>query len=141
MGKIILYSLILILVILVASFWFPVKHAIKKEFLTNEEFLICNKVSTTGFDWIVIDGTYNYFGYIKLVGKVPLEEYENYYPSVRLSNFVCFGKVVGEDIFDGIEFLIFDVERWEVLYPVKREVVLFEFLQPKYGFTLWDTID
>jgi len=138
--KNIIKTMILLLLIIILSLWLPIKLAIKKDMVDNQEYFICEKVSTTGFEWIVVDGNYNYTGYIELKGKIPLEEYRNYYPSIRFNKFVCLGQIVGEDIFDGYKYLIFNVDRWEVLYPVQRDSLIPEFLLPKYGFTFWDTI-
>jgi hypothetical protein len=132
---------VLLSVIFIASFWFPIKLAVKKQTLKDKEYLICKKVTTTGFEWIAVEGTYSFCGYVRLEGKVPLEEYRNFYPSVRCNQFVCYGNVIGEDIFDGDKYLIFNVERWDVLYPVQRESFIPKFMQPKYGFTIWDTFD
>lgn len=142
MKKMIIKLLIILLpVIFIASFWFPIKLAVKKDTLIDKEYFICEKVVTTGFEWHAVEGTYDFCGYVRLEGKVPLEGYRNFYPSVRFNQFVCHGKVIGEDVFDGYKFLIFNVERWDVLYPVQRESFIPEFIQPKYGFTIWDTFD
>ena len=102
--------------------------------------MICEQVWTTGFEWIALDNSYDYTGYIGLTGKIPLNAYRNYYPSIRFNKFICYGSVVGENTFEEYKYWEFNVENWDVLYPVTRDSIFPDFLQPKYGFTFWDII-
>ena len=120
---------------------FPIKYAVKKESLSGEDYLICIKTRVTGFDWSVVESTYGYEGYVELRGTLPLSEYRNFYPRVRFNKFVCFGEFVGDGVFDGYEYKIFRVDRWEVLYPVTRDSLLPEVFLPKSWLVPMDTMD
>jgi hypothetical protein len=119
----------------------PIRFSVKMESLAGKEYIICKEVRTTGFDWIVVESSFGYAGYVELRGKIPLSEYRNNYPRIRFNSFVCYGEFLGEGEFDGYDYRIFKVSDWDVLYPVQRESALPQFLLPKSWLVPLDAID
>lgn len=115
---------ILIITVLILSFiiFYPVKLAVHEEQLSHQddEFIIVEWVRTTGFDWRIIgdeDGFYDCPKFVKLTNKYPTSM--NYDTLIQGNKYVCFGKYanqvqVGDYVCD-----VFNVARWEVLYPVR----------------------
>ena len=136
--KMVLLAIVLVIIFINA---FPIKFAIKKEALEGKDYLICEHISTTGFEWMVLESSYGYEGFVELQGNWPLREYRSFYPRVRLNKFVCFGEFIGEGVFYEDEYKIFRVDRWEVLYPIIRDPALLpDFLLPKSWFVPEDAL-
>ena len=147
----------LVFVLIIGLFFYLNSHIVKvavhREELIGKDYIICQQVRTTGFDWMIYESSdvsapYSALQgrlplFVKLEGNIPLEEYRNYYPRVRFNNFICFGEIIGEGVdADNLDkYIIFRVDRWEVLYPVIRNSSLPDFLLPKHGFNFFDTLD
>ncbi len=100
----------------------PIKFAVKQEDLDRSENYIIVKVQTaTVAPWIAIGdnkGNYDMPKDVRLSGNVPSGF--NYDVAVGQNAFVCYGKSGGTKDLYGEEYEDFNVERWEILYPVKR---------------------
>ena len=120
---------------------YPVKYAVKREALEGKDYLICVQEYVTGFEWSAVESSYGYEGFMKLEGKLPLEEYRNFYPRVRFNKFICYGEFTGEGDFYGYEYKEFRVDEWDVLYPITRDSMMPDWMLPKGWFVPLDTID
>lgn len=135
--KIIYIFILIILAPLVMINIFPVKLAITESGLKDKEYMICEVIKTTGFDWRVEKSSYGYKGLVILEGNIPIEGYE-FGITYGENKFVVYGEFVSDIMLYGDDkYRIFNVEKWDILYPVHRNS-LREFIGPKYGINLLD---
>ena len=124
----------------------PIKNAIgKSEINTNETYIICEYIETTGFFWVIVEDNNekNIHKYVKLIGNDPQDIFSDDILYGE-NKFVLYGNYVenqkGELLENG-DYCTFYVNEWEILKPVKRLTKLFgpidylynnDFIDPKY---------
>ena len=137
------YKYIISLVCLIALLigFIPVKKAVKKEYLDKaDNYIIVNVQKSTVSQWIAIGnnkGNYDVPRDVKLIGNVP--DGYNYAVETGHNSFVCYGKFCGAGDFYGDKYDVFNVDRWEILYPIKRDS-LFNGILPNSYLCIFDTI-
>lgn len=118
----VIYFLLVIISMTVFVGFMPVKQAIKQDSLDKtENYIIVNVQKATISEWIAIGDNkrdYNVPKDVRLTGNAPSGY--NYDIEVGHNTFICYGKPDGDGDLHGEKYNIFNVERWEILYPVKR---------------------
>ena len=135
-------AIVLIIILLfVASYFAPVKFAIKQEDLRDTESYIIVQVqhSTAVSIWVAVgdnNGKYNEPVSINLLGDEPqLYSYEIEFGG---NQFVCYGNYLDEGDFHGEVYKNFEITGWDILYPIKRDS-LFNFILPNSYICRYDT--
>lgn len=118
----VIYVLLAVIIIAVFIGFIPVKHAVKQEHLEKtDEYIIVNVQKATISQWIAVgdnNGEYDAPKDVRLTGEAPSGY--NYDVEVGHNTFICYGKFDGLGDLHGEKYDIFNVERWEILYPVNR---------------------
>lgn len=100
----------------------PVKHAVKQNSLEEvDEYIAVNVQRSTISQWIAVGdnkGDYEVPKDVRLTGNTPSGY--NYDVEVGHNTFICYGKFDGVGDLHGEKYDIFNVKKWEILYPVKR---------------------
>ena len=100
----------------------PDKKALKQDNLDKtDSYIIVHVQKATISQWITVGdnkGDYDIPKDIRLTGNAPSGY--NYDVEVGDNAFVCYGKFDGVGDLNGEEYYVFNVDRWEILYPVKR---------------------
>ena len=132
----ILFAVIIIAVIIG---FIPVKHAVKR---LNEadDYIAVNVEKATISQWIAVGdnkGDYEVQNDVRLTGNAPSGY--NYAVEVGHNTFICYGKFDGVGDLHGEKYDIFNVEKWEILYPVKRNLRFDWILPNSYlcRFDMW----
>ena len=124
----------------------PVKIAVTEASLKNKTgYILIERMTTTGFSWVIV-GDENGFYYegdgrfVQLTGKEPAEGCGLSIEWGR-NVYVCYGEVTGEGYFDSDFYQIYDVKKWDILYPVDRNNSsdFFQF-SPKWCLSSYDYI-
>lgn len=124
----------------------PIKNAIgKSEINTNETYIICEYIETTGFFWVIVEDNNekNIHKYVKLIGNDPQDIFSDDILYGE-NKFVLYGNYVEnqkDKLLENGDYCTFYVNEWEILKPVKRLTKLFgpidylynnDFIDPKY---------
>ena len=124
----------------------PIKNAIgKSEINTNETYIICEYIETTGFVWVIVEDNNekNIHKYVKLIGNDPQDIFSDDILYGE-NKFVLYGNYVEnqkDELLENGDYCTFYVNEWEILKPVKRLTKLFgpidylynnDFIDPKY---------
>lgn len=124
----------------------PIKNAIgKSEINTNETYIICEYIETTGFFWVIVEDNNekNIHKYVKLIGNDPQDIFSDDILYGE-NKFVLYGNYVEnqkDELLENGDYCTFYVKEWEILKPVKRLTKLFgpidylynnDFIDPKY---------
>ena len=124
----------------------PIKNAIgKSEINTNETYIICEYIETTGFFWVIVEDNNekNIHKYVKLIGNDPQDIFSDDILYGE-NKFVLYGNYVEnqkDELLENGDYCTFYVNEWEILKPVKRLTKLFgpidylynnDFIDPKY---------
>jgi hypothetical protein len=134
--------IIIIIIFLVVGIilYYPVKIAKNKDILTNNDnYIICEIVMTTGFDWRIEKSSIGKVGLVFIEGISTNLIKELSYSIIWGNNeFIMWGNFLSNKNYDGGSYPVFEVTKWEILFPVKRETIVPSFLTPKYGLTFFD---
>ena len=124
----------------------PIKNAIgKSEINTNETYIICEYIETTGFFWVIVEDNNekNIHKYVKLIGNDPQDIFSDDILYGE-NKFVLYGNYVEnqkDELLENGDYCTFYVNEWEILKPVKRLTKIFgpidylynnDFIDPKY---------
>ncbi len=120
--------------------YFPVNFAVKEIQNDGRDYILVAQTKTTGFQWCKVEADGTVEDYILLKGNAP----PNYdYPN-RLYDteniFVCWGEYREREVVDGTISEVFNVDEWDIMYPIKRNSLLPDFLNPEYARNIWDYI-
>lgn len=135
-----LLGVVLIFLCIVAIGYLPIKVAVKEENLNHEDsYILVQEHEVTAIStWFAIgDNTtmYETLKSVELRGNVP--------PSFGVAidfaqnTFICYGEFTGTGDFYGEEYAIFEVEEWNIVYPVQRAAIV-PFLWPEFYLCLYD---
>ena len=131
--KIISLTLIVGVLLFLCYGYFPVKFALKeRNVISSENKILCRTQKVTGFDWMMlieVDGETKAVD-IRIEGKSPFKELgaEVLYGE---NTFVLYGEFVGEGVFGETErYRIFRCDKWDILYPIRRPMSLFDAFLP-----------
>ena len=142
MKRFIKIMFILLLLLFLFGYYYPVKVAVDKEDISsvNGDYVIIEHVKTTGFDWQVVESSIGYSNcYIEFEG--PIEDEirdlkDMSIVSVRGYNqYVLYGEFIEERISYDTFCIGFKATGWDVIDPVKRD---YNFFRPSYGLTWFD---
>ncbi len=129
----------IVIVISLCYFYFPLKLAIKGNDYTEKNYIVCEKVKTTGFDWRISSSSVGYVGMVVLKGNIDDAMNFKYPLEWGHNQFIMKGNFSNEEYdFGNEKYPIFIVDSWEIIYPVKRDG--FSFLSPSYGIVPADLI-
>ena len=135
----VVFLLLAIVLIVVLVGFIPVKQAIKQDSLVKTENYIIVKVQkATISEWVAIGdnkGDYDLPRDVRLTGNAPSGY--NYDVEVGDNTFICYGNSDGIGDFHGEKYDIFNVEKWEILYPVKRNS-FFDWILPNSYLCRYD---
>lgn len=132
--KIEIYILLIVFLGVIIYGMMPVKQAINEDSLEkSKDFIIVNAQKSTISQWIAIGGNSGYYNEhknVKLKGTPP----SGYTYSVEAGHntFVCYGHYVEEKDFYGEKYTVFNVESWEILYPIKRDSLFSKILPSSF---------
>lgn len=129
--KAMIYILPAIVLLAVLAGFIPMKQAIKRGGLDKSgNYIIVKVQKATLSEWIAIgdnNGNYDTPKNVRLTGNAPFGY--NYNVEVGDNTFVCYGKDDGVGFLQDEKYETFNAERWEILYPVKRNS-LFDWILP-----------
>lgn len=112
----------------------PVKYAVKRDNLNiTGDYLIVKVQKSTISQWVAIGdskGIYDDNIDVRLTGNVPSGY--NYDIETGENIFICYGVFDGSADLHGQKYDIFNVESWEILYPVKRNSLFDKVLPDSY---------
>lgn len=120
------------------------KVAISEKTIKNEPYIICNETLVTGFEWVMLTDEegqeYTPFKYVVLKGEA-LENVPSFASAAEGGDenvfvFYIKGKQIEYDDVRG-EHLVYFVDDWDIIYPVKR-IRLFSFLESRRYITYND---
>ena len=117
------------------------KKALKEENIDqSKEYIIAKIQKATVSQWCAVgdnNGIYETPDNIRLKGNVP----SGYNYAVETGNnvFICYGNFCATEELHGEKYKVFNVENWEIAYPVKRNS-LFNFLLPKSYLCKYDML-
>ena len=104
------------------------KTAVKENEIAEKNYIICKRVVTTGFDWVIIkdeDGNKKTYEHCNIFGADPFNELnlntdfifgDNMYIFYVDERFMYNDGALSDDI------LGFNVIGWDILYPIKRNL-------------------
>jgi hypothetical protein len=135
--------LIAIVIAVFSLIFIPTKLAVGYDKLnTKDNYIICKRVRTTGFDWEIIGGSRNYYSkneYVEIINDLPAKEYS--YSILHGQNeYLFYGEFIGQDSFYGEKYRKFKVIKWNIIVPVRRYSIR-KFFAPKTYLTILDFID
>ena len=124
----------------------PIKNAIgKSEINTNETYIICEYIETTGFFWVIVEDNNekNIHKYVKLIGNDPQDIFSDdiLYGENKFELYGNYVENQKDELLENGDYCTFYVNEWEILKPVKRLTKLFgpidylynnDFIDPKY---------
>jgi hypothetical protein len=131
----------ILLVIAYGILFMPVKYAVKYSDLDKNEDYVTVRETPAGSNIFELiedkSDKYDYLMEVRITGSIPGEKFENYGimmggPHSTKNEFVLYGESMGVKNSDMGKYLEYDVNHWDILYPVKRENA-FGFLFPKRG--------
>lgn len=137
--EICILSAVVLIAVLIG--FIPVKRAIKQDGLDKAaSYITVNVQKATISQWIAVGddkGDYDTPRDVRLTGNVPSGY--NYDVEAGHNTFICYGEFDTAGDFHGEEYDIFNVETWEILYPVKRNSSLDWILPSSYlcRFDMW----
>ncbi len=136
--------ILLIAIIVVSIIGFsPVKKAVNKEAINyNKTFIIVKAQRSTISEWTVLEDNEGIIANeadVKLTGNIPSGY--NYEFEIGQNQFLCYGRYMGMESQYPVsleEIMIFEVDSWEILFPIKRESLI-PFLPKNYlcKFDVW----
>ena len=133
--------LLIALAAISASVFFPVKIARKIEDIdTSKNYIIVNVQKSTISEWISISdnrGDYAVAKNVRLTGCIPGGY--NYDVETGKNAFVCYGELTGVGELGGEHYDVFNVVKWDILYPINRNSP-FDCILPKNYLCLFETI-
>ncbi len=132
--------MVLVLIIIIAYvsiFLFPLKFSVKKSYnsinpepvKSSDSFLICDYTDGPDPRWEVIGNDKGLFirsdstpqpECIFVKGNFPYKKLNYDVLKYSENRFILKGKVTGEKKFYGGVFKVFEVEHWDILYPIKQ---------------------
>ena len=136
---------LIILPVLNYTMYKPVKYGIKKNDVdTTGTFIVCEYVEVTGFYWrITEENGVPVNKYAILKGSDPLDICSHSVLSGG-NKFLFYGKYLDESYDSAAtyadEYVVFDVEDWEIFYPVRRATYYWFLLPKKYLYENKDGI-
>lgn len=132
-GWILRFAVFLILIATLGQGYLPVKKAVKQENIdTSRSYILVKVQKSTVSPWIAVgdnDGYYEIRRNTYLTGVEP--QGFNYGIDFGDNTFICYGQYSGIREFASGEHYAFNVESWDILYPVMREGSLFKAIQPR----------
>jgi len=140
MNKRILIAIIIVLVLLLV--FAPrgiIMVAVDKEEIEPAKYVICRPSMTTGADWVALEddrGEVNEMCYIR--GSKPFGGLALSGDITRAENMYVFYVEEKRRVYCELadaEVLEYVVSNWDILYPIKRDLVFFEFLRSKRYIT------
>lgn len=142
MKKKICALVILCVVIVFLCIYFPIKKAINiNEIEPSNNYILVEIQKATVSQWVAINKNgqkiseqMNY----SLIGNFPFGF--NYGVESASNVYVCFGRdLKQQNTIHGDSYNVFEVDSWEILFPIQRTSLLSKFL-PKSYLTLYDYI-
>jgi len=131
--------LLVVAAAIVAIGFIPVKKAVNEDSLDkNDEYIVVVVQKATISEWRIIgdnNGEHSIQEDVRLLGNAPSGY--NYGIEFGFNTFICYGKYDGTGDLHGERYEIFVVERWEILYPVKRDSI-FAWALPKTYLCRYD---
>lgn len=129
----VIVSLVLVLAVSFL-FFFPVKRALKRdELYSSQNYILVRGQKSTVSQWVAIEKSgiefeepQNY----KLMQNHP--EGFNYSVESAENIYVCFGEDDGTETINGDSYNKYNVKRWEILYPIKRNSIFAKVLPKSY---------
>lgn len=135
--------IIIAYVVKILPLFLPIKYAVKQLPQNGDEYIIVQEYEVTGYEWLVIgnqNGFYSddslSFRAINIDWNEPLcQPYA--YGEPYNNQFICYGEyeyqpydgVAGHNIY-GED--VFHVERWEIMYPIQRDLFIGVFIPKNY---------
>lgn len=113
------------------------RKAIKQNQILGEDYILCQRARTTGFDWIVImdeNGNIEH-ELCNVTGTNPFSEYNFKHEFVMADNTYVFYIDNVEVVFSqetGESSKLYHAVEWDILYPVKREGIIDIFNSKNY---------
>lgn len=138
--KYIIYVLLVAISLICLSVFSPIKYAVKQGNLNKaDDYLIVKVQKSTISEWIAIGDNkciYDDAKNVRLTGNIPSGYDYNIETGGNI--FICYGKVEGTSDLHGEKYYIYNVENWEILYPVKRNSCFEKVLPDSYlcGFDI-----
>ncbi len=146
--EMIIGSIIALFAILIIANFIPVKISFNQNKLNqpenNETMVLCEYGQTTGPNWVIIGDYKGEFSSDKIEfidvkwsvsGKLP-----NSSIFIGHNKYALYGKFNGVETIDGCNYRVFEVKRWEILYPIDR-FSLRSYITPKRYLNLFDFLD
>lgn len=120
--------------------YFPINFAVKEIQDDGRDYIFVKQTKVTGFSWFKVGEDGEFDEYILLKGNTPpnFDLVNRLYDTENI--FVCWGKYGEKEVVDGEVSAVFYVDEWEIMYPIKRNSVLPDFLNPQYARNIWDYI-
>lgn len=132
---IIMFIIIAICIIKVLPLFLPIKYAVEELPKNESEYIVVTDYKVTGYEWLVIgeqNGLYAEHSQnikcINMIGNIPISKFYSDY-STGDNRFICYGEYEYQP-YDGISGhniygeYVFNVSRWDIMYPIKRELFI-----------------
>jgi hypothetical protein len=141
-SKLKLIVTLIIIVILVVINYFPLKFAVQDlNSIKNKEYIIIEEAKITDIEWKIIGDNYGFYDknykYASIIGEVPPGKFKLDQAGIPSNKYVCYGEYVGKEIKQEVQCEIFKVTKWDIIYPVIREL---GFFAPRGSLNVYDLI-
>ncbi len=146
--NVVIVTIVVLITILIIANFLPVKMSVKpnkvNEKNKNDTVILCEYGQTTGPNWVIIGNEKGEFG----PGKCEFINVK-YSESVKMPNssifigdnkYVLYGKFIGVEVFYGESYRVFEVNRWDIQYPIDR-FSLRSFFSPKRYLNIFDFLN
>lgn len=114
----------------------PIKKAILKNEMKEKEYVVVQIFYTTASTWGIIgdqNSNYDIPLAVTLTGNVPRLCYDI---QIGGNTFICYGRYLDNIItLAGYENKVFEVDSWEILYPVNHNSIFSTILSKKYLYS------
>lgn len=133
MKKIVPFGVIIICIIIIFfNIFKPVKKSVKLEDLNNTEYILIKKTETTAAAWMIVGDNNGYYKApidVTLRGNTPNISYDL---QCGDNTYICYG-YYEDDITTAAGYLnkVFNVEKWDILYPVDHNMSIFSIIFSK----------
>lgn len=132
--KILLLVILVIAAIFLCTNFYPVKWSVTRQQLDDrKDYILVEPYLVTVAPWKIIEdknGKYDDYCAVRLVGNEPNE----FNSSVDLGHniFVCYGKFLEDGNLAGETYKVFEVENWDILFPIKRNSIFSPFMPKSF---------
>lgn len=114
---------------------FPIKEAIYKSEISSENYIICKRARTTGFDWcVIVDENGNEcYEFCNITGVNPILDLNLKYDFAVADNTYVFYVDETDEVFSEAingSAKVYNAVDWDILYPVHHGTA-FDFFETK----------